>query len=51
MSERPTKVDMVDARQGKNGLGVRRVLGFGLVLVIVIFIALFFILRAMPVNH
>lgn len=51
MSERPTKVDHVDARQGRSGLGVSRVLAWGLVLIVVIFAVLFFVLRAMPVHQ
>jgi hypothetical protein len=51
MSERPTKLDRVDARQGRSGLGVSRVLAWGLVLIVVIFVVLFFVLRAMPVHQ
>jgi hypothetical protein len=51
MSERPTKLDRVDARQGRSGLGVSKVLGWGLVLIVVIFVVLFFVLRAMPVHQ
>lgn len=46
MSERPTRVDQQDARQGKSGVGVRNVLVGGLVLVIVAFVVLYFILKA-----
>lgn len=46
MSERPTIVDQEDVRQGKSGVGVRQVLTIGLALVIVAFIALYFILKA-----
>ena len=35
MSERPTRVEKTEARQGKAGVGVRYVLIAGLVLVIV----------------
>ncbi len=45
MSDRPTKIEKTDARQAKSGLGVRYVLIGGLVLVVVIFVALFFVLR------
>ena len=45
MSERPTRVDKTEARQGKSGLGVRYVLIGGMALVIVIFIVLFVVLR------
>lgn len=50
MSERPTKLDQTDARQGKSGVGVRHVLVWGLILVIVAFVVIFFVLRAMPVH-
>ena len=45
MSDRPTKVDKTDARQGKSGVGVRYVLAGGVALVVVIFIILFIYLR------
>ena len=45
MSDRPTRVDKTDARQGKAGVGVRYVLIGGMALVIVIFIVLFIVLR------
>ncbi len=45
MSERPTKVDLQDARQGKTGLGVSKVLVWGLILVCVAFVILYFVLR------
>ena len=45
MSDRPTRVDKTDARQGKAGVGVRYVLIGGMALVIVIFIVLFVVLR------
>lgn len=51
MSERPTKLDTTDARQGKSGVGVSKVLGWGLALVVVVFVVIFFILRAMPVAQ
>lgn len=51
MSERPTKIDGTDARQGKTGLGVSKVLTWGLVLVCVAFVVIFFVLRAMPVHQ
>lgn len=51
MSERPTKLDTTDARQGKSGVGVSKVLGWGLALVILTFVVVFFVLRAMPVNQ
>jgi hypothetical protein len=44
MSERPTRIDPTEAKQGKTGLGVRYVLIGGLALVIVIFIVLAFVL-------
>ena len=46
MSERPTKLNLQDARQGKSGVGVRNVLIGGLTLVIVAFVVLYFVLRA-----
>jgi hypothetical protein len=46
MSERPTRVDQQDVRQGKTGVGVRNVLVGGLILVIVAFVAVYFILKA-----
>ena len=45
MSDRPTRVDKTEARQGKAGVGVRYVLIGGMTLVIVIFIVLFVVLR------
>ncbi len=45
MSDRPTRVDKTDARQGKAGVGVRYVLIGGMALVIVIFVVLFVVLR------
>ena len=51
MSQTPTKIDKTDASQGKTGVGVRKVLIGGLVLVIVAFVAIYFILNAMPVNQ
>ena len=45
MSDRPTRVDKTEARQGKTGVGVRCVLIGGMALVIVIFVILFFALR------
>lgn len=45
MSDRPTRVDKTEARQGKTGLGVRYVLIGGMALVIVIFIVLFVALK------
>ena len=51
MSERPTKVDRVDARQGRTGVGVSKVLAWGLVLVVIAFAIIFFVLRAMPVHQ
>ena len=45
MSDRPTRVDKTEARQGKTGVGVRYVLIGGMTLVIVIFIVLFIVLR------
>ena len=47
MSERPTRVDQQDARQGKSGVGVRNVLVGGLVLVIVAFAAIFIVMTYM----
>ncbi len=41
MSDTPTKIDKTEARQGRSGLGVRYVLIGGLVLVIVVFIAIY----------
>lgn len=46
MSQRPTKLDQTDARQGKSGVGVSKVLAWGLILVIVAFVIIFFVLRA-----
>lgn len=43
MSERPTKLETTEARQGKAGVGVRYVLIGGLVLVIVAFLVVYFI--------
>lgn len=51
MSNQPTRLDKQDARQGRSGVGVRNVLIGGLVLVIVVFIILYFVLRAMPVHN
>ena len=51
MSERPKQLDRTDARQGKTGVGVRNVLIWGLILVIVAFVVIFFVLRAMPVHQ
>ena len=45
MSERPVKVEKTDARQGKTGVGVRYVLGFGLVLVIAIFVIVYIVMK------
>ena len=39
MSDRPTKLEKTEARQGRAGLGVRYVLIGGLILVIVAFAA------------
>ncbi len=47
MSERPTRVDQQDARQGKSGVGVRNVLVGGLILVIVAFAAIFIVMTYM----
>lgn len=46
MSERPTKLNLQEARQGKTGVGVRNVLIWGLILVCVAFVILYFVLRA-----
>ena len=51
MSNRPTQLDKQDASQGKRGVGVRYVLVGGLVLVIVAFVIVFFVMRAMPVHQ
>ena len=45
MSDRPTKVEKTEARQGKSGLGVRYVLIGGLVLVIVAFLAVYILAK------
>ena len=45
MAERPIKVDQTDVRQGKTGVGVRYVLGGGLILVIVIFAIVFLVMK------
>ncbi|MBE7220013.1 MAG: hypothetical protein INR64_16205 [Caulobacteraceae bacterium] len=47
MSERPTRLDQQDARQGKTGVGVRNVLVGGLFLVIVAFAAIFIVMTYM----
>lgn len=46
MNERPTKLDLQEARQGKTGVGVRQVLIWGLILVILAFVILYFVLRS-----
>ena len=51
MSERPTKIDQTDARQGKTGVGVRNVLIWGLILVVVAFVVIFIVLSKMPVHQ
>lgn len=43
MSEKPTRLDQQDARQGRSGVGVRNVLIGGLVLIIVAFAAVYII--------
>ncbi len=45
MSERPTKVEKTEARQGQSGLGVRYVLIGGLVLVIVAFLIVYLVAK------
>ncbi len=45
MSDRPTKIEKTDARQGKAGLGVRYVLIGGLVLIILAGIVIFMTVR------
>ncbi|MDX7952275.1 hypothetical protein P7D22_13940 [Lichenihabitans sp. Uapishka_5] len=47
MSEKPTRLDQQDARQGKSGVGVRNVLIGGLVLVIVAFVVIFVVMSYM----
>ena len=47
MSEKPTRLDQQDARQGKTGVGVRNVLVGGLVLVVVAFAAIFVVMSYM----
>ncbi len=47
MSDRPTRIDQGEAKQGKSGLGVRYVLIGGLALVIVIFVILAVVLPKM----
>ena len=47
MSERPTRLDQQDARQGKSGVGVRNVLVGGLILVVVAFAAIFVVMSYM----
>lgn len=51
MSNQPTRMDKQDARQGRSGVGVRNVLIGGLALVIVAFVIVYFVLRAMPVHN
>lgn len=50
MSERPKKIDLTDARQGKTGVGVSKVLAWGLILVVIAFVVIFFVLRAIPAH-
>lgn len=45
MSDRPTRVEKTDARQGKSGLGVRYVLMGGLTLIIIAGIIIFMTVR------
>ncbi|MCW6507193.1 hypothetical protein [Lichenifustis flavocetrariae] len=45
MSKIPTSLDQQDARQGKTGVGVRNVLVWGLILVVVAFVVIYFVLK------
>ncbi len=47
MSERPTRLDKQDARQGKTGVGVRNVLVGGLILVVLAFAVIYVVMTYM----
>ena len=51
MSNTPTQLNKTDARQGRRGLRVSKILAWGMILVIVAFVILFIVLSKMPVSQ